>query len=121
MLPPSLLSAVTASRAIVRVGFPWWLSPWLARDVVAITLGRRIYLDEGVAELRPELMERLLRHELAHVRQVARHGLVVFLALYVVEFLRHFWRERSVGMAYSRISFEIEARAAEEVIEGTGL
>jgi hypothetical protein len=115
LLPPSLHSAIAASRAIVRVGYPWWLRPWLARDVVAITLGRRIYLSGAVVE-RPESLERLLRHELAHVRQVRRHGLIVFLALYVTEFLRHFWRERSVRKAYSRISFEIEARDA----EGTG-
>ena len=121
LLPPSLHSAIDASRAIVRVGYPWWLRPWLARDVVAITLGRRIYLSGAIAERRPESLERLLRHELAHVLQVRRHGLIVFLALYVTEFLRHFWRERSVGKAYSLISFEIEARDAEGTSPSTAL
>jgi hypothetical protein len=101
------------------VGYPWWLRPWLARDVVAITLGRRIYLSGAAAE-RPEFLERLLRHELAHVRQVAHHGLIVFLVRYVFEFLRHLWRERSFSTAYAKISFEVEARAAERSAEGTG-
>jgi hypothetical protein len=81
------------------------------RNVAAITLGRRIYVRSGVAE---SYMERLLRHELAHVRQIERHGLFRFYFLYVTEFVRHLRRVRSVGQAYSMISFEIEAVTAEE-------
>jgi|GEM_PF-635739 len=120
LLPPSLNTAITASRAIVRVGYPWWLRPWLARDVIAITLGRRIYVSSIVANRRPESIEKLLRHELAHVRQVARHGLIGFLARYLAEFVRLLWRERSINKAYANISFEIEARAAEEGEKANG-
>ena len=120
LLPPSLTTAITASRAKVRVGYPWWLRPWLARDVIAITLGRRIYLSGGVANRRPESIEKLLRHELAHVRQVVKYGWIGFLVRYLAEFARHFWRERSINHAYSKISFEIEARIAEEGEEGNG-
>jgi hypothetical protein len=105
-------------RATVIVGYPWWLRLFLARDVIAITLGRRIYLREM---LDGPAYECLLRHELAHVRQVERHGLIVFLVRYVTEFARHWIRLRSVAAAYAAISFEIEARAAEEVDPGTGL
>jgi hypothetical protein len=97
--------------AKIRVGYPWWLSPFLMKDVAAITLGRRIYVRADVAE---GYMERLLRHELAHVRQIERHGLLRFYSLYVVEFVRHFRRVRSISRAYALISFEIEAVAAEE-------
>src|ERR1044071_5017731 len=31
-------------RVKIIVGYPWWLRLCLARDVIAITLGRRIYL-----------------------------------------------------------------------------
>ncbi|HEX8618378.1 MAG TPA: DUF4157 domain-containing protein [Thermoanaerobaculia bacterium] len=99
------------AEAKVRIGFPWWLRPFLMKNVLAITLGRRIYFRVGVAE---SYMTRLLRHELAHVRQIERHGLLRFYVLYVVEFVRHLRRVRSVGRAYSLISFEIEANAAEE-------
>jgi hypothetical protein len=93
------------------VGYPWWLRPFLMRGVWAITLGRRVYIKAGLPEVS---MERLLRHELAHVRQVERLGVLRFYWLYVLEFLRHWRAVRSVSRAYSMISFEIEAVAAEE-------
>jgi hypothetical protein len=103
--------AVAETRAKVRHGYPWWLRPWLMRDVVAVTLGRRIYVSARAA---PESIERLLRHELAHVRQVQRHGLFGFYGRYLAEFVRHFRSVRSVSRAYAMISFEVEAVAAEE-------
>ena len=107
-----------ARNAAIIVGYPWWLRPLLARDVIAITLGRRIYLRR---KMEGEAYECLIRHELAHVRQVDRLGLVVFLWRYVAEFTRNWIRLRSVAAAYAAISFEIEARAAEEPDSGTGL
>ena len=109
---------IAASNAKVIIGYPWWLKPFLMRGVVAITLGRRIFL----RELREgEAFERLLRHELAHVRQVQRLGLLVFLWRYLGEFARNWIRLRNVGLAYAAISFEIEACAAEESDSGNGL
>ena len=120
-LTPTLRDAVTAARARIHVGYPRWLRPWLRRDVIAITLGRTIYLSPGAAERALERLEPLIRHELAHVRQVNRHGLLPFLARYLGEFAGHLWRLRSVGRAYAMISFEIEALAAEKDEQGTSL
>ncbi len=120
-LSPRLLDTIAESRAKPRVGYPWWLRPWLARDVIAITLGRTIYLSARAAERPLERLEPLLRHELAHVRQVNRHGFFGFIARYLGEFLRHFLRVRSVNRAYAMISFEIEALAAEKDEERTAL
>ena len=111
-LPPRLLDTIAESRAKVRIGYPWWLRPFLMRDVIAITLGRRIYVREVMALA---VLERLLRHELAHVRQVHRLGLIRFLWRYISEFGRHWWRLRNVSKAYAAISFEIEACAAEDL------
>ncbi len=102
----------------LRIGYPWWLRLFLQRDVIAITLGRRIYVRELLASAR---FERLLRHELAHVRQVNQLGLLVFLWRYLTEFAGHWVRLRSSAAAYTAISFEIEARAAEEADSRTGL
>jgi hypothetical protein len=114
ILPPAVVTAIASAmsdaRARVRVGYPWWLRPFLARDVIAITLGRRIYVREAMASAS---FERLLRHELAHVRQVQRLGLIRFLWRYMAEFLRNWVRLRNASAAYAAISFEIEARAAE--------
>lgn len=102
---------IDAARAKIVLGYPWWLRPFLARDVVAITLGRRIYIGSNLA---PAAFERLMRHELAHVRQMERLGLLRFLWRYVLEFLRNFARLRNAFAAYQTISFEVEARRAEE-------
>ena len=103
---------IDAARAKVRFRYPWWLRPFLMRDVAAITLGRRIYLD---ADLRGMQLEKLLRHELAHVRQITRLGVVPFYIAYTREYLRYRRAGLSNGEAYRRISFEVEAVAAEDV------
>jgi hypothetical protein len=109
-----LVDAIVDARAKVRHGYPWWLRPWLMGDVVAITLGRRVYLAASVA---PASIERLLLHELAHVRQVNRHGVLGFYWRYLAEFARHYRRCRSVNRAYAMISFEQEAVAAEREVQ----
>ena len=118
ILTPYLKGKIEESRAKVRIGYPWWLRPFLMRDVIAITLGHHIFVRRP---LESETFERLILHELAHVRQVERLGLVVFLWKYLAEFVRHWARLRSIGAAYAAISFEVEARAAERGDSGTGL
>jgi transposase InsO family protein len=110
-LPSSLQDAVRDAGAQVRLGYPWWLRRLLMRDVIGITLGRRIYVRPNVSA---EAIERLLRHELVHVRQINRLGLVRFYLQYVREFVQHYRAVRSVTGAYRLISFEVEAAAAEE-------
>lgn len=119
--PKPLLDAAAASRARLVAGYPWWLRPWLARDVIAITLGRRIYVARKLAEGAGEPLTRLIRHELVHVEQVNRLSLPVFLFRYGWEFVRNLSRSRSVRKAYDDISFEIEARAAERPEAQSGL
>ncbi|HXG59070.1 MAG TPA: DUF4157 domain-containing protein [Thermoanaerobaculia bacterium] len=104
-------SALAEARALVRMQ-PWWLRPLLVRGVEAITLGRRIYLARGVTGTH---LERLLRHELAHVRQIRRLGLFRFYWRYLAEYLRNRWAGMPPAEAYRRISFEIEAVSAEDV------
>ena len=71
----------------------------------AVTLGRTILLAPGV-----EPTERLLRHELAHVRQWER-GPYVFPFRYIAAHIRH---------GYGNNPFEAEARAAETGQKGCG-
>ena len=97
------------SGAIVRYRFPWWLRLVLMRGVAGITLGRRIYLAETVD------VERCLRHELVHVRQIARHGLMTFYWRWLGEYLANRRHGMSSDEAYRRISFEEEAFDAENV------
>jgi hypothetical protein len=106
--------AIGDAEARVVVGYPWWLRFWLARDVIAITLGRTIYLAAKATTRNDAYLSRLLRHELVHVRQVRRLGLLRFLWRYTSEFLGHLWRVRNAARAYRLISFEVEAWAEEE-------
>jgi len=96
-----------STEAIVRIGYPWWLRPFLHRNTIAITLGRRIYIAAGHAS------DALLRHELAHVRQAGELGVARFLWRYVAEYLRNRRRGMPHDAAYRAISFEAEAFAAE--------
>ena len=91
--------------------------PWLRRRAVAITFGRHVFL-------RPDYWEHLsfprqvglLAHELTHVRQYRRHGLVPFLALYNLVYPLYFWRVSQHPLerpAYLR-GQEVEALAQAE-------
>jgi hypothetical protein len=82
-----------------------WLRPagrLVLRDWLAITLGRHVLAWR-------RLSERELRHELAHVEQWRRHGLLL-VPLYALES----WRSRRTAEGWYRGNrFEVEARAAE--------
>ncbi len=112
-LPETLQSVVAESDARVRGSFPWWLRPFLMRGVVAITIGRRIYLSAAIAE---GYIEPLLRHELVHVRQIARLGFFRFYWRYAAEYISLRRRGLSSADAYRNISFEAEALAAEKTL-----
>jgi hypothetical protein len=109
-----LEAAIRDAGAIVRTRFPWWLRLFLVRGVVGITLGRRIYLASA------DVTGELLRHELAHVRQVSRFGILGFYCRYLVEFVRNLGKGMSFDAAYRNISFEREAFAAETYNRPTG-
>lgn len=94
-------------RAIVRYGFPWWLRLVLFRGVSGITIGRRVYL--AVPD------ERTLRHELVHVRQIARVGFFAFYWRWLCEYVANRRQGMPSDEAYRRISFEKEAFEQETV------
>jgi Domain of unknown function (DUF4157) len=75
--------------AVIRVGFPWWLSAVMRRGFVGITLGRRIYLHRSVFEREMAAVDAIVRHELQHVRQARALGLLRFLYRYVAEYARN--------------------------------
>ena len=84
---------------------------WLARlaalkmkaPAVALVVGNTIYL-HGMSHHDLTSNQRMLRHELKHVEQYKRLGLLRFLALYLWYWLR---------VGYYHNPLEIEARQAE--------
>jgi hypothetical protein len=112
-----IAAVIEGSAARVRLGFPAWLRPFLQRGVIGITLGRRVYLSPRLMDRSEEEMRRIVQHELAHVRQVHELGLPRFLYRYVREYISLRRRGFSSSDAYRRISFEVEAEAAETRLE----
>lgn len=111
MLSPPTEAAIARANALLRLRFPWWLRLVTMRGVIGITIGRRIFLAAG--ELPGEKLEQVIRHELAHVRQVASLGFLRFYTTYAVEYLVNRRKGMPPAEAYARISFEVEAEAAE--------
>ena len=87
-----------------RDGYWLWVGGPVPRGASGITVGRVVSVRRG-----KETSTRLLRHELVHVEQYRRHGLLGFLRRYVAAYLR--WRLRGYGhwAAYRRIPFEASA------------
>ena len=85
------------------------MRPFIFRGVIALTLGRTIYVRESATDI-----DRLIRHELVHVEQVGRLGFLRFLFRYGREYVGNRRRGLKSAEAYRRISFEEEAFAAEE-------
>jgi hypothetical protein len=69
-----------------------------------ITLGRFISVRSDAAA-----SPYLLRHELVHVRQWKRYGVIGFGVRYLGDYVRGRMRGRNHWAAYRRIRFEIEA------------
>ena len=106
-LPAELQQAIEETGAVVRVRYPWWLRLVLMRGVAGLTLGRRIYVAAGAD------VARSVRHELVHVRQIARLGALTFYWRWVREYFSNRRRGLTSDQAYRQISFEVEAFAAE--------
>ena len=85
----------------------------LAGVLAVDTLGRRVYVAAGIAQTE---IETLLRHELTHVQQIARVGLFRFYWRYAAEYIALRRRGVPSAEAYRRISFEVEAFAAEKTL-----
>ena len=109
----SLAREIEEGGGRVYPGFPWWLRVVLSRRTLAITIGRRIYLGRELLARSADEIETIVVHELEHVRQFARVGLLRFAWRYARDYVRNRRRGLSSFEAYEAISFEVEARVAE--------
>lgn len=107
-----LATSVARLGARVQPGIPLLLRLLVGRSTVAVTLGRRVWFAERLME-RPAALERIVNHELEHVRQMQQVGIVWFLYEYLREYLIHRANGLEPADAYRSIGFEEQARAAE--------
>jgi len=92
-----------------REGYWYWTGGPVPPGSAAITLGRLVIVRHR------EQSERLLRHELTHVRQYSAMGMIRFLIKYLGHYLHWRLRGYSHSGAYRRIPQEIEAYWLERV------
>jgi hypothetical protein len=83
----------------------WIFKLPLARRYRGMVVGRTILFKGGEAQVSPAL----LRHELAHLEQIDRHGITRFYLIYFRDYLANLWRLRNHDTAYRDIPFEKEA------------
>lgn len=79
----------------------WLFKLWGMRKFAGITLGRWVFFRGGYDE-------GLVKHELVHVWQQDRDGVLFFYIRYAIEFL-YYWLRHDWMNAYRKISYEVEA------------
>jgi len=79
--------------------------PLLAPGADAMTLGRTVLMRRGHGD-----DSRLVAHELVHVQQWSRLGVVGFLRRYLAAYAKNLTRLRNHRAAYLAIPLEVEAR-----------
>ena len=87
-----------------RTGYVLLVGGPVPKGFDAITIGRLVSVRRAAAT-----SPYVLRHELVHVRQWRRHGVIGFLARYLGAYALGRLRRKGHRGAYQRIPFEIEA------------
>ncbi len=84
----------------------------------AITLGHKILLfdDFGLKDSIKAVQYRdsIVLHEVIHVLQIEKHGLIGFHWTYFKEYMKNMFKGKRQYQAYADISFEQEARSVEK-------
>lgn len=109
-LSRGLVELLDSEGVRLRLEFPIWLRVTTLPGVRGITLGSRIFVDQRRRRLPPAMLTSLILHELVHVRQMRRDGMIRFLWRYVAEYLLGRLAGKPHRQAYLDISYEAEAR-----------
>jgi hypothetical protein len=88
----------------------WWFRMFWAKGITAIALPWGIYLHPRRLEAPPGDLGPLIVHELAHIEQWRRLGLVGWLRSYLGDYLRGRRGGSAHHEAYRSIGLEVEAR-----------
>jgi len=117
-----MLPRTDPHRVIVRQA-SWWFRALWGRGIVAVAMPWGIYFAPPMMdryERRNELprLGRLLVHELTHIEQLRREGVVRHTAQYLADYVRGRVRRLSHWESYRSIRFEVEARAVAQLTQG---
>jgi hypothetical protein len=113
----SALPGVDIEQIVIRPAPAWLVRLW-GKAVSAMTLRTTIYVRADLLDSAPSLLGPLLVHELVHVQQWARLGVVRFLWKYVAGYVGGRLTGLSHQDAYRAISIEVEAREIAAQLQG---
>jgi hypothetical protein len=107
-LPP-LIHPVKPEQVTLRHASSLLRGTW-GKGIKAMTLGNTVYIHPGVLSGPPKPLGLLVIHELVHVRQWRKRGVLPFLGSYLSDYVKG--RRQKLGHrgAYRDIAFEVEAR-----------
>jgi hypothetical protein len=113
------LPRVDPARVPVRAAPRWFRAVW-ARGISAVAMPWAVYLHPRHLDRPSGDLGRLIVHELTHVDQWRRLGLLRWARAYLGDYLRGRRRGMSHEEAYRRIALEVEARAVSHRVVGCG-
>lgn len=88
---------------MIKIKYSHWLPKLLKVD--GVTIGKAIYLKDTTIDTT------LIKHELIHVEQYEKHGVLGFLIRYFYHYIKGRLQGLSHWESYHAIPFEIEAYA----------
>ena len=104
-----LIRPVTPEQVTLRPA-PFLMRKTWSRGIQAMTLGNTVFIDPLVLEGPSRRLGLLVIHELVHVRQWRKHGVLPFLRSYFGDYLKGRRLKLGHHAAYRDIGVEVEAR-----------
>ena len=115
-----VLPRVDTTRIHVREASGWFMRFW-ASGIVAVALPWGIYftpamMDRYESGAEPLRLGQLLVHELTHMEQVKRRGVLRHGATYLIDYLKGRVARRGHWESYRAIRHEVEARSVAKLV-----
>lgn len=115
-----VMTRIDPHRITVKEAPAWFMRLW-ADGIVAVAMPWAIYFTPGMMDRyesgdEPQRLGRLLVHELAHVEQVKRLGVMRHVAQYLADYLRGRFARRSHWDSYRSVRLEVEARSVARLV-----
>lgn len=92
----------------------WLLKIFTPRNVKAVTLYPYIFIRHRRSEEILNFKQKTLKHEMIHVEQIRRLGVLTFYFDYFYQYLNGLWSTLNHSAAYAQISYEVDAYTREE-------
>ena len=115
-----VLPRVDTGRIQIREAPRWFIRFW-ATGIVAVAMPWGIYftpamMDRYESGAEPERLGRLLVHELTHMEQVKRNGVIRHAVTYAFDYLKGRLARKSHWESYVAIRHEVEARSVAKLV-----